>query len=168
MYKDFINTQIQISSNDLWCLSFSIVASNETNKKKCLDVFDDDMTDNSYVIYQSSDDGIFVLGYIEVDDMSIIGSKYYHAFRLMSLIHNNVDPTDSLRQEKCVHIRKWIFDVNLKDEITLKDIFGLLFSDINAIVWYSSKHREEIIYYPVNRSNYRDAAAHFASNFLVE
>ncbi len=168
MYKQILQTEIKLTGKDvIWCIPYEIFHNIDLPNDWFVKTFQKDPTDNSYVIYKSTDEGFLILGNIDTNDDDITTSKYYDSFRKTSLIHNDVGTTDELSQFNYIHLN-WVFDNCLREKKVLEKIFATILYNENAIVWCDSNQCAETIYYSVKRQNYIKAISFFATKFLTE
>lgn len=149
MYKELQTNPI---INDIWCVPFGNLRLIVSTNEKVLQVFEQGLPDNSYIVYTDSDDSIVVLGYYVLDNNNMSKSIYYESLRNVTQELQNIDPTDEINQIDCVHIREWVFDNSLKKENYLNRIFNIMIStylDGNKhIMWFVNKN-QQLSFYPI-------------------
>lgn len=135
--------------------------------------------ENTFVLYNTTEDAPIPLGYCSVDDLNITNSKYIETLLVNTANYadKNID-TDvykRISKQMCIHISQWLFDDKLRDVEILKQIFSNLMEHIRAVgkyelIWCDGK--ENIIYYPIQDVDYYlgylSSSTYFAQAFYKQ
>lgn len=160
MYKKIQENPI---INDLWIIRFDVLSSDSKAKFECEHCFPKELNNNSVIIYSPSDDGIVVLGYFNLDNLSITSSSLFEQIRNITLSFNGIDNIEQLSQIKCSHICSWVFDDSLRTNKHLNKIVEsiVIKSKKSFLLWY--EYHDELIFYPLE--NYYLAIDYFVKAF---
>lgn len=164
MYRTIQNNP-QIES--IWVVSYDGLKPCDEHKRRCEECFPDILDDNTMIIYTPSDDGIIVLGYYKLDEVNITQSTMYEQLRMNTLIINEIDLTDELKQKKCMCILSWVLDKSLRSKKYLTTICESIVENTRKqgdLLWCEG--RNEIIFYPL--SERYAAIEYFANAFMNE
>lgn len=149
--------------NDLWIIRFDVLSSDSKAKLECESCFPNELNDDSVIIYNPSDDGIIVLGYFNLDNLSITSSSLFEQVKNITLSFYDIDNIEQLSQIKCSHICSWVFDDSLRTSEHLNKIVeSIVIKSKNSILlWY--EYHDELIFYPLK--NYYLAIDYFVKSF---
>lgn len=148
--------------NDLWIIPFEVLSKNLDAKFKCEQCFPNELNNNSRIIYNSSDDGIVVLGYYNLDDLNITSFSMFENVKNITLSFYGIDNVEKISQTRCSHICSWVFDYSLKTNEQLKKIVeSIVLESKKTLLWF--EYNNDLIFYPIE--NYPLAINYFIKAF---
>ena len=149
MYREFKQKAL---NGKIWIIPFNNL--NEKNKRVVVDTLNDNLDDNSFVIYEIDENTPIYLGYFKLDNTHIRLSNLFNTLRHNSILGGTDDPLLALGNEKCLHISKWVFDKQLCQEKMLDTIFTYItmFVQRPFILW--CEIGSNLLFHKVNNEPY--------------
>lgn len=154
MYREFKQKAL---NGRIWIIPFNNL--NEKNKRVVVDTLNDNLDDNSFVIYEIDENTPIYLGYFKLDNTHIRLSNLFNTLRHNSILGGTDDPLLALGNEKCLHISKWVFDKQLCQEKMLDTIFTYItmFVQRPFILW--CEIGSNLLFHKVNNEPFGQTAA---------
>lgn len=165
MYKTI---QDNIVLNDIWVMPYGVLCNNPSFdfREKCNKIFPNVLTDNSMIIYNSSEDDVNIIGYYNLEELHITKSPRFEAVRNLTRSFHVNDNVEFLKKQKCAHISSWIFDHSLHRKDYLYKICENIIT--KASVQYYLVWREDnnggLLFFPTEQ--YNNAITFFTDAFM--
>ena len=134
-----------------------------------------DINAGSFIIYTIiSENEASVLGYFNLDNLSITESPRFAYLNANTIAVNKKDSSDELERMPSIHISQWVFDNSLKNKSALNSIFQAITAfcyatSENTMLWTDSN---DLYFYPLRQSDipfgHNAAIAYFIDKFMNE
>ena len=154
MYREYKQEAL---NGKIWIIPYNNL--NEKNKRVVVDALNDNLDDNSFVIYEIDENTPIYLGYFKLDNTHIRLSNLFNTLRHNSILGGTGDPLLALENEKCLHISKWVFDKQLCQAKMLDKIFTYITTFVQRpfILWCEIDNN--LLFHKVNNEPYGQTAA---------
>ena len=119
MYVDIVDKQIK---GELEIIPYSDFSKKYPDYARDLFTEDINMLD-SYVLLKRNDAYFEVLGYFILDNMHIINSSLFQPVKQSTINYYGTRKANLIQNENCKHIRTWVFDRQVCNNIDLARIF---------------------------------------------
>ena len=164
MYLDLVNVQV---NNDFGIVPYFNL--NDLNQERVNDLFPQEWNlHESYVLYKTVGNSVLILGYFILDNTHITNSTIFESLQRNTINYLGVNHLPLIQNERCVHLRTWIFDKQLGNEQGLKRVFSYITNIIDNppyILWCEDGN--DLLFYNVKDEllGNSGAVAYFSTQF---
>ena len=164
MYLELVNIQV---NNDFGIIHYSNL--NEVNKIHANKLFhQENNLNDSYLLCKTNGDLVFFLGYFILDNTHITSSAQFDVLQHNTNNYYGVGNLPLIQNERCIHIRTWVFDVQLGNVQGLKRVFSYITNITNNrpyILWCETDNN--LLFYGIENGIYGHTMAvnYFSRNF---
>ncbi len=164
MYVNIVDKQIK---RDLEIIPYSDFSKKYPDYTS--DLFAEDISiRESYILLKNNNTSFDVLGYFILDNMHIINSSLFQPVKQSTINYYGTRKANLIQNENCKHIRTWVFDKQVCNNIDLKRIFTYITEICSrpSILWCEIDNK--LIFYRIENGElgHTMAVSYFINEFL--